>query len=587
MHKLSLRGKFLLTLSVGALALAILFGVSLMGVKSLENSYAKMRSVDTVGRIAALEIAKDIDYFSRLTRNIMLGSNIDKDLKSIDHTLEHIEKNFELLSGLDFTPEEKALVKKAHEAAAQFTRDGKEIVSGLKDIPAEERHRVYAEYGKRATPYAMAFREQYGNFDKSMNARFDSGMARLHDKLEEHQRVLWVILGAAVVMMYAVGYFISNKDLVGMRQCVAFAMELGQENLTRRLAPGRMSSMRDLAQALNDTAQSLGDFRRDVAQATAEARREGDEAKRALAVADEAKLQAERAQREGMLQAAGRLQDVVRVVAQASGELARQVDHSLRGTEHQTGRVGETSLAMHQMNDAVLEVAKNASQAAETSGGARRKAQEGAAIVSEVMAGIGQVQQQSQELKQEMTALGGQAEAIGKVMNVINDIADQTNLLALNAAIEAARAGDAGRGFAVVADEVRKLAEKTMVATKEVGAAIDGIQQGTRLNNDKVDLVASTIGHTTELAGKSSRALAEIVSLVDASTDQIRAIATASEQQSTSSEEINSAIEEVRRISTENADALRHSAKAVGSLSAQAQTLNGLIEEMQAEAGRG
>ena len=64
------------------------------------------------------------------------------------------------------------------------------------------------------------------------------------------------------------------------------------------------------------------------------------------------------------------------------------------------------------------------------------------------------------------------AEGIGRIMNVISDIADQTNLLALNAAIEAARAGDAGRGFAVVADEVRKLAEKTMTATKEVGDAI-------------------------------------------------------------------------------------------------------------------
>lgn len=75
-----------------------------------------------------------------------------------------------------------------------------------------------------------------------------------------------------------------------------------------------------------------------------------------------------------------------------------------------------------------------------------------------------------------MVGLGGQAENIGKVLGVINDIADQTNLLALNAAIEAARAGDAGRGFAVVADEVRKLAEKTMLATKEVGNAILAIQ---------------------------------------------------------------------------------------------------------------
>ncbi|HWR02411.1 MAG TPA: methyl-accepting chemotaxis protein [Humidesulfovibrio sp.] len=583
MQTLSLRGKFILTLSVGALALAFMFCVSLMGIKGFEDAYARMRSIDTVGRLAALDIAKDINYFSRLTRNIMLGSDIEKDLKQIDQTLGRIEKNFSLLSGLDFTPEEKALIQKARDASTQFTRDGTEIVSGLRDTPAADRHQAYKEYEKRATPYAMAFREHYGNFEKGMNVRFDSGMALLHDRIVEHQRTLWLILGAAVAVMYAVGYFISNKDLSGMRQCVAFAQDLGREDLTRRLEAGRMSSMSGLAQALNHTADSLAEFRRDVAQATDEARREGDEARKALAQADEAKRQAERARRDGMLHAAARLEDVVRVVARASDELSERVDQSTRGTEHQSRRVGETGLAMGQMNEAVLGVARNASQAAETSGGARKKAQDGADVVARVMGGIAQVQRQSLELKGEMTSLGQQAEAIGKVMNVINDIADQTNLLALNAAIEAARAGDAGRGFAVVADEVRKLAEKTMAATKEVGEAIGGIQRGTRANIGKVDAAAATIDQTTELAGKSSQALAEIVSLVDLATDQIRAIAAASEQQSASSEQITAAIDEVQRISTDTAEAMRQSAKAVGSLSAQAQALKGLIEEMQAE----
>ncbi|MDP2847595.1 MAG: methyl-accepting chemotaxis protein [Humidesulfovibrio sp.] len=583
MHSLSLRGKFILTLSVGGLALALLFTMSMLGIKDFESDYKRMRSVDTVGRLAALEIAKDINYFSRLTRNIMLGSDIDKDLKQIEQTVARIEKNFQVLAQLDFSQAEKELIQKARDASIPFTRDGVEIVAGLKSMHQDERHNAYKDYERRATPFAMAFREHYGNFEKSMNARFDTGMARMQDRLAEHERLMWIILAGAVAAMYAVGYFISNKDLSGMRQCIAFAQELGQENLTRRLEPGRMSSMRDLATALNETAQSLSDFRLHVAQATAEARREGDEARKALAEADEARGQAERARREGMLQAAGKLQDVVRVVAQASDELSTRVDQSTRGTEHQSRRVGETGLAMSQMNDAVLDVAKNASQAAETSGGARRKAQDGAAIVAQVMTGIGQVQRQSLELKGEMTALGQQAEAIGKVMNVINDIADQTNLLALNAAIEAARAGDAGRGFAVVADEVRKLAEKTMASTKEVGEAINGIQQGTRVNIDKVDRAASTIDHTTGLASKSSEALAEIVSLVDLATDQIRAIAAASEQQSTSSEEINAAIDEVKRISADTAEAMRQSSRAVGSLASQAQALKGLIEEMQAE----
>jgi methyl-accepting chemotaxis protein len=200
-----------------------------------------------------------------------------------------------------------------------------------------------------------------------------------------------------------------------------------------------------------------------------------------------------------------------------------------------------------------------------------------------VVAGIGEVQTQALGLKQDMSTLGQQAQAIGQIMQVIEDIADQTNLLALNAAIEAARAGDAGRGFAVVADEVRKLAEKTMTATKEVGQAITGIQQGTRRNIDNVDRAVRAIGEATDMAGKSGEALRRIVSLVDNTTDQVRSIASASEQQSSASDEITRSIEEVSTISAETAQAMGQAATAVTELASQALALKGLIETMQTQ----
>ena len=85
----------------------------------------------------------------------------------------------------------------------------------------------------------------------------------------------------------------------------------------------------------------------------------------------------------------------------------------------------------------------------------------------------------NQQTSSRIEELGRSSDAIGKIINVIDEIAEQTNLLALNASIEAARAGEHGRGFAVVAGEVRRLAERTSSATKEIDETVRAIQQGT------------------------------------------------------------------------------------------------------------
>ena len=317
------------------------------------------------------------------------------------------------------------------------------------------------------------------------------------------------------------------------------------------------------------------------------AQRESENAKEQSRKAQEAMQQAEAASREAqskteaMLVAADKLEQVGSVVSSASTELSAQIEQSDRGAAESAQRLSEAATAMNEMNATVQEVAKNAGSASNASAETKQKAEAGAQVVAKAVRSIDQVHQMSLELKDDMTRLNGHAQDITRIMGVISDIADQTNLLALNAAIEAARAGDAGRGFAVVADEVRKLAEKTMASTQDVGNAIKAIQESTAKSMTGVDQAVERIGEATELANQSGQALQEIVATVEATGDQVNAIATASEEQSAASEEINQSIVQVNDMARQTAEAMAEAARAVSDLAAQAQGLTNLIQELK------
>jgi methyl-accepting chemotaxis protein len=164
---------------------------------------------------------------------------------------------------------------------------------------------------------------------------------------------------------------------------------------------------------------------------------------------------------------------------------------------------------------------------------------------------------------------------------VISDIADQTNLLALNAAIEAARAGEAGRGFAVVADEVRKLAEKTMTSTSDVGRSVSGIQKSVTESISQVEKAVDLIQTATVEATRSGEMLSEIVNMADGTADQVRTIATASEEQSATCEEINRAVSEINTIANQTSSAMQAANTAVSGMADQIHAMNVLITNMK------
>ncbi len=273
--------------------------------------------------------------------------------------------------------------------------------------------------------------------------------------------------------------------------------------------------------------------------------------------------------------------DLLEAANTACEQLASVLVKTDTATTETAGRMNDTLTAMEQMNMAVLDISRNAGDAASNSDNMRDTATIGQNIVEQVVSSISQVQKNSMELRADMDKLRGETQNISQIMTVISDIADQTNLLALNAAIEAARAGEAGRGFAVVADEVRKLAEKTMSATTEVAAAIENIQQSSRRNMEQVDRAVTSIEEATGLAHTSGDRLRDIVEITTLSTDMVRAIATAAEQQSASTAQINETVEAVNNTFKDVAMTIADANSAAKQLNSQMSEIRHLMDRLK------
>jgi len=188
--------------------------------------------------------------------------------------------------------------------------------------------------------------------------------------------------------------------------------------------------------------------------------------------------------------------DNLNTVAAAVEEMSSNMNSVAQATEYMTTNVNSVATAIEEMSISLNGVASNSSKAAEVAGNATE---------------IGQKTTQSVDMMGETT------NDIGKIVDMISDIADKTNLLALNATIEAASAGDAGRGFAVVANEVKELSKQTSKATEDVRGQVENLQKVTKN-------VVTDIG--------------EIVDVVDEISDITVSIASAVEEQTKTTNEI-------------------------------------------------
>lgn len=439
---------------------------------------------------------------------------------------------------------------------------------------------AYAEMIE-GTPYWIGTGVYIDNIEmhkQMLQNQFDSAM-------KKNMLFQMAIIGIILLFGFApFCLFLVRSIVTPVLQANKVAQEIAHGNLNVTIETEGNDEIADLQASLTIMAETLRENVNDMAAKEKEANRQASIAREAAARAEEAMQQASVATSEGINTAAERLTGLVGSINASSTDLAATSRQLEKGADVQLTRISETATAMEEMNATVLEVARNASDAAERTERSRRQAAEGQTVVNDTITAITDLQKITSILQNNMNQLGKESDAIGQVMTIINDIADQTNLLALNAAIEAARAGDAGRGFAVVADEVRKLAEKTMGATSEVGNSISTIQQLAQKNIKGMEESAEAMQSTAQRSQVSGEMLESIVDMADAAAAQVQSIATAAEEQSAASEEITRSIEEINAIANESRAMAGNAEQSVSALHDEARNLQEIIYELKEEA---
>jgi methyl-accepting chemotaxis protein len=255
-------------------------------------------------------------------------------------------------------------------------------------------------------------------------------------------------------------------------------------------------------------------------------------------------------------------------------EIASQMQHLARSAEALAANVDQTSASIQQMSATLAQTAQNGEvllgaveEATATLGTMIDNVGAIAARVHQVdqvsQQSVADTRQNGERLQESIASIGERSDEIGKIVKVIEGIADQTNLLALNAAIEAARAGDAGKGFAVVADEVRRLAERSVLATQEIGAVIETVQKDTKR---AVSLMEHVLAGIVESIGKTSGLVADVARSADAQAADARAVLGTVGEMSTLARQIAGSI-------TENAAGAQE-------ISAASQKMNQLTHQM-------
>jgi methyl-accepting chemotaxis protein len=297
----------------------------------------------------------------------------------------------------------------------------------------------------------------------------------------------------------------------------------------------------------------------------------------------------------------GRARDVAEVaqgfsaaadhVTRAAEGVAASLTQVVAGAQEQATNTQTMADALGRMTRSMDDVAVRARGVSGASERAMTVARDGSRVIGEAVDSLRRIRERVLDAAGRIDELRGYSERIGRITEVITSMASQTNLLALNAAIEAARAGEHGRGFAVVAEEVRKLATQSGDSAREAAELVGSVQALTARAVESMRRGTDEAEAGSGLAANAGDALGEILTVVERTAADVRAITHASDQIATSSRTALAAagldesdgggsLGSVVELSRSNAAAAEDAAAAVQEINASMQEMTASAEEL-------